>query len=255
MVKEAKGRIETLLDTYEIGKLYGEGARVVLTGSTNAGKSTLFNLLLKEDRSIVSDVHGTTRDFIESKTVLDGIPVRLYDTAGLRDSIDVVEQEGIRRTRRLLSEADLILLMLDGTEHDEQSVMQHHDLLHDPRCIVVWNKTDLTDRKPLTGSYPLSAKRGEGFSALRDEMVMRLRKDAKRPDGQDVVIESARQHDELVRAHGALDRALVLAGEEVPLDIVVVELGEALEALGTLTGEVASADILEKIFSGFCVGK
>lgn len=255
LVEEAKGRIGTLLGTYEIGKLYGEGARIVLTGSTNAGKSTLFNLLLKEDRSIVSDVHGTTRDFIESKTVLDGIPVRLYDTAGLRDSIDLVEQEGIRRTRRLLGEADLILLMLDGTEHDEQSVMQHHDLLHDPRCIVVWNKTDLTDRKPLAGSYPLSAKRGEGFSALRDEMVSRLRKDAKRPDGQDVVVESARQHDELVRAHEALDRALVLAHEEVPLDIVAVELGEALEALGTLTGEVASADILEKIFSGFCVGK
>jgi tRNA modification GTPase len=86
-------------------------------------------------------------------------------------------------------------------------------------------------------------------------MVSRLRKDAKRPDGQDVVVESARQHDELVRAHEALDRALVLAHEEVPLDIVAVELGEALEALGTLTGEVASADILEKIFSGFCVGK
>lgn len=254
-VEEAKRRIDALLATYGIGKLYGEGARVVLAGATNAGKSTLFNLLLREERSIVSEVHGTTRDFIESKTVLDGIPVRLYDTAGLRDSTDTVEQEGIRRTRKLLAEADLILLMLDGTEHDDRSVSIYKDLLEDRRCIMVWNKTDLATKPPLRGSFPLSAKRGEGFAALRDEMISRLRRDAQRPDGQAVVIESARQQEELKRASDALDRAVVLAGEDLPLDIVAVELGEALHALGSLTGEVASADILEQIFSRFCVGK
>ncbi len=254
-VIRAQKQIETLLATYSVGKLYGEGARVVLAGSTNAGKSTLFNLLLKEERSIVSDVHGTTRDFIESKTVLDGIPIRLYDTAGLRDSSDSVEQEGIRRTRKLLDQADLILLMLDGTEHDEASALQYKAAYEDQRYIVVWNKTDLTAKPPVKGSFPLSAKRGEGFSALRDEMIRRLRKDAKRPGGHDVVIESARQRDELERAQQALFQAQELAQQNVPLDIVAVELGEALDALGLLTGEVASSDILEKIFSGFCVGK
>ncbi len=254
-LEHAQARIETLLATYSVGKLYGEGARVVLAGSTNAGKSTLFNLLLREERSIVSDVHGTTRDFIESKTVLDGIPIRLYDTAGLRDSIDTIEQEGIRRTKRLLDEADLILLMLDGTEHDEESAARYGALLEDPRCIVVWNKTDLTVRPPLPGSFPLSAKKGEGFPRLRDEMVRRLRKDAKRPGEHDIVIESSRQRDELHRAQEAIDQAIDLAHQNVPLDIVAVELGEALDALGSLTGEVASSDILEQIFSGFCVGK
>ncbi|WP_422481086.1 tRNA uridine-5-carboxymethylaminomethyl(34) synthesis GTPase MnmE [Pleomorphochaeta sp. DL1XJH-081] len=254
-VERARGRIETLLATYAVGKLYGEGAKVVLAGSTNAGKSTLFNLLLREDRSIVSDVHGTTRDFIESKTVLDGIPVRIYDTAGLRDSDDMVEMEGIRRTRRLIDDADLILLLLDGTEHDSESAVRYGNLMDDTRCIVVWNKTDLATNPPLEGSFPLSAKRGEGFARLRDEMVSRLRKDARRPGVQDVVIESARQRDELIRAKSALTEAVLLANQEVPLDIVAVELGEALEALGSLTGEVASSDILEKIFSGFCVGK
>lgn len=254
-VEKAHERIETLLATYAVGRLYGEGARVVLAGSTNAGKSTLFNLLLREDRSIVSEIHGTTRDFIESKTVLDGIPVRLYDTAGLRDSDDTVEKEGIRRTRRLIDEADLILLLLDGTEHDAESATRYGDLLHDSRCIVVWNKTDLTSKPALEGSFPLSAKRGEGFARLRDEMVYRLRKDAKQPGGQEVVIESLRQREELLRAKRALSEAMLLAEQKVPLDIVAVELGEALEALGTLTGEVASSDILEKIFSGFCVGK
>jgi len=254
-VERANQRIETLLSTYATGKLYGEGAKVVLAGATNAGKSTLFNLLLKEDRSIVSDIHGTTRDFIESKTVLDGIPIRLYDTAGLRESIDVVEQEGMRRTHRLLEEADLILLLLDGTEHDEQSIDLHGDLISDPRCITVWNKTDLSSRAPRAGSFPLSAKRGEGFKALRGEMLKRLRQESQRPDGQDVVIESARQYNELIRAREALKKVLELAHLAVPLDIIAVEMGEALDALGSLTGEVASSDILEKIFSGFCVGK
>lgn len=254
-VEAAHRRIGTLLTTYAVGKLYGEGARVVLAGSTNAGKSTLFNLLLREDRSIVSDVHGTTRDFIESKTVLDGIPIRLYDTAGLRDSVDTVEQEGIRRTRRLIDEADLILLLLDGTEHDAESAARYGDLLEDRRCIVVWNKTDLTTKEALPGSFPLSAKRGEGFPRLREEMVHRLQKDGRRPSGQDVVIESERQREELMRAGESLRQAMTLARQSVPLDIIAVELGEALDALGTLTGEVASTDILEKIFSGFCVGK
>jgi tRNA modification GTPase len=254
-VESASRKIQNLLATYEVGKLYGEGARVVLAGSTNAGKSTLFNLLLRQERSIVSEVHGTTRDFIESKTVLDGIPVRLYDTAGLRDSEDTVEQEGIRRTRRLIEEADLILLMLDGTEHDADSTSRYGDFINDSRCITVWNKTDLTEKPAPKGSFPLSAKRGEGFAALRGEMISRLRKDASRPAEHDVVIESSRQRQELQRAADALERAKALAEETVPLDIVAVELGEALEALGTLTGEVASSDILEHIFSGFCVGK
>jgi tRNA modification GTPase len=254
-VTGAKSAIQTLLDTYTTGRLYGQGARVVLAGATNAGKSTLFNLLLREERSIVSDIHGTTRDFIESQTSLDGIPLRLYDTAGLRESDDHIEKEGIRRTHNLLEQADLILLMLDGTEHDDQTLQPYHDLYHDTRCITVWNKTDLTTRQAPQGSFPLSAKRGEGFAQLRDEMIKRLRKGAQRPGGEDVVIESKRQRDELQRAYDALSGALALARQEVPLDIVAVELGEALDALGALTGEVTSSDVLEQIFSGFCVGK
>lgn len=254
-VTGAKSAIQTLLDTYTTGRLYGQGARVVLAGATNAGKSTLFNLLLREERSIVSDIHGTTRDFIESQTSLDGIPLRLYDTAGLRESDDHIEKEGIRRTHNLLEQADLILLMLDGTEHDDQTLQPYHDLYHDTRCITVWNKTDLTTRQAPQGSFPLSAKRGEGFAQLRDEMIKRLRKGAQRPGGEDVVIESKRQRDELQRAYDALSGALALARQEIPLDIVAVELGEALDALGALTGEVTSSDVLEQIFSGFCVGK
>ena len=257
-VESAKSQIDALLATYEVGRLYGQGARLVLAGSTNAGKSTLFNLLLKEERSIVSEVHGTTRDFIEAQTVLGGIPIRIYDTAGLRDSTDSIEAEGMRRTEQLLEQADLILLLLDGTEpHEGADVLGSRigKLAHDPRCIIVWNKTDLSVGKAPPGSFPLSAKRGRGFAELQAEILARLRKGTSRPEDDKVVIENSRQREVLIRASEALGESIRLVQAAVPLDIVAIELNEALEALGSLTGEVTSADVLEHIFSGFCVGK
>jgi tRNA modification GTPase len=121
--------------------------------------------------------------------------------------------------------------------------------------MIVWNKTDLSVGKPPEGSFPLSAKRGKGFAELQAEMLARLRKGSARPEDDKVVIENARQRDALVRASEALEASLRLAQAAVPLDIVAIELNEALEAMGSLTGEVTSADVLERIFSGFCVGK
>ena len=257
-IRSAQNRIDGLLSTYRIGRLYGQGAKIVLAGSTNAGKSTLFNLLLKQERSIVSDLHGTTRDFIEAEATIEGIPIRVYDTAGLRHASDHVEEEGIRRTERLIEQADLILLMLDGTErlHEEEEKSNGIGMLRqDPRCIVVWNKTDLTVGRPPVGSFPLSAKSGTGIVELQLEIVKRLKKGSEPPGDDQIVIESARQKDALAQASEALGAAMRLVQEKIPLDIVAVELNEALNALGSLTGEVASADILEHIFSGFCVGK
>ncbi|MFA6336326.1 MAG: tRNA uridine-5-carboxymethylaminomethyl(34) synthesis GTPase MnmE [Bacteroidales bacterium] len=257
-IVSAKDRIDTLVSTYGVGRLYSQGARIVLAGSTNAGKSTLFNLLLKQERSIVSDIRGTTRDFIEAEAVVGGVPVRLYDTAGLRKSTDALEQEGIRRTGYLIEQADLILLMLDGTDQLDGTTEQAIGitaLKKDPRCIVVWNKTDIAGEVVPDGSFPLSAKQGRGFAGLQAEIVRRLKKGAGAPGDDGLVIESTRQRDELVRASEALEATLRLAHEGLPLDIVAIEMNEAINALGSLTGEVASTDILEHIFSGFCVGK
>ena len=256
-VVSAKESIDALLGTYEVGRLYGQGARIVLAGSTNAGKSTLFNLLLKEERSIVSEIHGTTRDFIEAETVIGGVPARIYDTAGLRESNDAIEAEGMRRTERLLEQSDLILLLIDGSEalQDEFRHAGVEKYQNDPRCIVVWNKSDLSVGKAPSGSFPLSAKKGKGYAELEAEILRRLRRGGEKPAEDQVVIESARQRDALVRSAQALEAAMRLAKAEVPLDIVAIELNEAMDALGSLTGEVASTDILEHIFSGFCVGK
>lgn len=253
-IEESQRRIESLLSTFEIGRLYQEGAKVVLAGPTNAGKSTLFNLLLKQERSIVSETHGTTRDFIEAKTVIEEIPVTLYDTAGLRDATSSVEQEGIRRTHTLLEQADLILLMLDGSD-DNHSLELYSHWIEEKRCIVVWNKSDIATANPIKGSFPISAKKGEGFIELLDEIVKRLKVETSRVDSSAIVIESIRQRNELTRANKALEEAVTLAKDKNPLDIVAIELQEALHALGSLTGEVASAELLEHIFGQFCVGK
>jgi len=212
--------------------------------------------LLRQERSIVSDQHGTTRDFIEAAMTVAGIPVRLYDTAGLREQAsDSVEKEGIHRTALLLDQADLILLMIDGTEirHASEAVKR---LMDDKRCIVVWNKADVAVREHApAGSIAISAKTGSGMVALLEEMARRLKLDRLSTESADVVIESQRQHDAVERALQAIDSAVNFARSAVPLDIVALDLSEAVDALGSLTGEVASDDILDRIFSGFCVGK
>jgi tRNA modification GTPase len=163
----------------------------------------------------------------------------------------------MRRTERLLEQSDLILLLIDGSEalQDEFRHAGVEKYQNDPRCIVVWNKSDLSVGKAPSGSFPLSAKKGKGYAELEAEILRRLRRGGEKPDNDQVVIESARQRDALVRSAQALEAAIRLAKAEVPLDIVAIELNEAMDALGSLTGEVASTDILEHIFSGFCVGK
>ncbi len=250
---EVKESIDSLIETYSVGKMYKEGALVVLAGSTNAGKSTLFNLLMKSERSIVSDTHGTTRDFIEGHTVISGIPVTIFDTAGLRNSTDSIEMEGIKRSRYLVDKSHVIILLVDADEAEVQ-LSEHLNIIDDPRCITVYNKSDIATRAIPEGVIAISAKHGQGFGKLEELIVTKIKKDMPSVQGDSIIIESKRQRDELIRASDALQRALNMANS-VPLDLIAVEVQEALSALGELTGEVTSFDILEQIFSGFCVGK
>lgn len=238
--------IAVLADTYQVGRLYREGARIVLAGSTNAGKSSLFNLLLKQERSIVSPVKGTTRDYIEADLSIEGIPIRLYDTAGLREGSDAIESEGIRRTERLMGQADLVIYLVDSTDVS-------HIPSEDERTIVVYNKSDLV--RPPKGRLAISAQTGEGVTTLLSAITERLTGGSHASGDDLVVIESERQSRLLTDAGNALERASALVTLDIPLDIIAVELSEALQNLGELTGEVTPSDILETIFSGFCVGK
>ena len=248
---EAISALSGIRNTYSTGRLFSQGARVVLAGPSNAGKSSLFNLLLKEERSIVSSTKGTTRDYIEALCTIDGIPVRLYDTAGFRSlSESEIEEEGIRRSRSLMDAADVIIYMADATE----AVPADDPILSDPRCIAVLNKTDLCNARR-EGFISLSVTTGEGFDVLCRSLVSKLTSDIVMPDDSGLVIENERQKSDLQQAEKALMGAKTAVENDLPLDIVSMDIQEALQALGELTGEVTTDDILDRIFGSFCVGK
>jgi tRNA modification GTPase len=244
--REVLEEIDRLRRTYSTGKLYSEGARIVLAGPVNAGKSSLFNYMLNEERAIVSPVEGTTRDFIEGQCSIHGIPVRLYDTAGLRESSDVIEEEGIRRSRNLLDAADLILYLAETEKDIDPEITKRAN------CIVVFTKKDMEGTPDTPG---ISIITGHGLEELYSLIEEKLSEGVPALDEGELVIQSSRQKDCLDRAHDALTAALEHNDLGLGLDIVAVDVKEALDALGEITGEVTTDDILDSIFSRFCVGK
>ena len=253
--KPIEDKMNRLLSTYKAGKIYQEGVRVVLAGKTNAGKSSLFNLFLKEDRSIVSDIHGTTRDYLESWISIGGIPIRLFDTAGLREAEHPVEVEGIRRSNEIIDGAHVILYMADaqeGISEDLEIFMSEYK--DDKRCVYLWNKIDLAVTSPPEGFIPISAMTGEGFTILEDKIREIVFRDQYVPSNEPV-IDSMRQKKLLESALDSIDKYNKALHGGMPMDMAAVDLTDALNSLGEITGEVTSADVLERMFSNFCVGK
>lgn len=256
-ISEAIDELNTLLDTYSTGRLYQEGAKVAIAGRTNAGKSSLFNRFLREDRAIVSQTHGTTRDYLETQVSVGGIPLRLYDTAGLRESNEEIESEGIRRSGVLLESAELVLYVVDGTvglTEDDRARLQE---LGADRVIPIWNKCDSEERveTPQTGDFiELSAESGEGFGQLEEAVRRRLLPGGSGGDGSPI-IDSARQKQLLEGCVESLRQVLAGLDDDVPVDAISLDLQDALQALGEITGEVTTSDILDTMFQGFCVGK
>lgn len=249
-LKFASEQIDVLLSTFDTGRLYQEGIKIVLAGKTNAGKSSLFNLLLKEERSIVSDIHGTTRDWLESWMSIKGIPVRLYDTAGLRDADNPVEKEGIKRTENLIENCDIVLNVVDGTVEEPSKLSADGNKKH----IYIWNKSDISEKEAPNGFITMSAESGLGLKDLEDIIVSTAMGGLKSGDNS-VVIDSIRQKQLLERAKDSINRFTEGLKESLPMDILSEDLKDTLNALGEITGEVSSSDILETMFSKFCVGK
>jgi len=253
-VIEAENEISKLIDTYRVGKIFHEGVTVALAGGTNAGKSSLFNLFLREDRSIVSEINGTTRDYIESWITVEGIPVRLIDTAGIRDSEHPVEVEGIRRSEDIIKNASLVLYVVDGnngeTEEDKTVFMKYGN---SKNYLFIWNKIDTSGLEIPEGYLPVSAVTGVGLPRLEDAISAILT--GVHISGTELMIDSLRQKDLLVRAKESLEVVRVSLTNNISLDAVAMDLKDSLDAIGEITGEVNSVDILNNIFSGFCVGK
>jgi len=251
-------RLKELAASWHLERIYQEGITLVIAGPPNAGKSSLFNSLLKEDRSIVTEVPGTTRDWIEAFVSIEGIPVRLIDTAGLRDSADSVEKIGIERSRKLLEEADLVLYLLNEDEINNKNTSCLSEYLY------IWNKCDIS---PLPKPFPIqninpisvSAKTGEGLKELYTEIISAINKqtaDLKSNDRfSSASVGTVRQKKLVDAACIALEEAFALEENEEPLDLIAPLLRYAVNSLGEITGEVSTADILEEMFSRFCVGK
>jgi tRNA modification GTPase len=267
LLRKLRDLVSRLAASYAAGRLYEKGARAVVAGRPNAGKSSLFNLLVREERSIVGRDPGTTRDWIEAGIELGGLPLRLIDTAGLREASGEVEAEGVSRSRRLAEEAEAVIYLIDGIDGlapEDEAFLESR-----PDALRVWNKTDDPRCAPTPpGFLSFSAATGEGLpgltDALRELVAPRFGADPESTWTESkgglslepgIRVASERQKLLLDRAEAALGTALAGLDAGTPLDALVLDLREAADALGEITGEVASDEILEAVFSRFCLGK
>src|SRR5881397_2300022 len=245
-------QIAALLATADQGRVLREGVRVVIYGATNAGKSSLLNRLLGYDRVIVSDTHGTTRDTIEETVNLDGLPIRLLDTAGLRTSASELESEGIARTEKSMQLADLRLHIADRSA---PKPTHFNGQAGDSNEILVLNKSDLPEESDWK-NFPalrISCLTGEGLPQLQKEILTRIRQQNLRPESAIAI--NTRHRDCLRRALESCDRARTALGQDVPPEYVAVDLDEALRAVGEVIGVVDAEQVLDSVFSQFCIGK
>lgn len=247
--------LEGLTRTYRQGRIYQEGAGVAIAGATNSGKSSLFNAILRQERAIVSEVHGTTRDWLEGTVSLEGIPVRLFDTAGLRRTSDPLEAEGMRRTGQVLQSADCVIYIVDSTrgmDDEDRAFLSRHSGVP---LIRAWNKVDLPEsRGAPEGFMPLSATTGLGLEKLEAQVAATALGGSAAESGEPL-IDSVRQRDLIGRALAALGRLREARARGVPADLLAVDLADAMDALGEITGEITTAEVLERMFAAFCVGK
>jgi len=253
--------LRSLAETFVRGRLLHEGLRVALIGRPNAGKSSLFNRLLGHERAIVTEVPGTTRDTISELTGLDGIPVTLVDTAGMRATNDQIESLGVERTKRAAADADLLIVVIDGSRpltEEDQLVLGNASR---QRHIIAINKSDLPDfsseRVPSNGAHghavTVSALTEDGLAELRTAMIKPFVNGNSAAEG--LMITNARHHDLLLRTIEAIAESEALLAERASEEIILVGLHNALKLLGEITGDTTTEQILGQIFSTFCIGK
>ena len=251
--------VKKLSESYSAGRLLQEGIRVAITGRPNVGKSSLFNSLMERERAIVTDIPGTTRDTLSEAIDLEGIPVILTDTAGLRETTDGIETLGIERTRRAIGDSDLVLVVLDGSAELGPS---DRDLLRqtaNARRLVVMNKSDLPSFDASSccaedlRAINVSARTGEGLATLRNAILASL--DGNGLEEGSLLITNARHHDLLCSTQRELEAARIALLARHSEELVLVPLHNALRLLGQITGETTTEDILSQIFATFCIGK
>ena len=272
LIRGSIAEIESLLSTYRVGRVYREGVRVVLAGAPNVGKSSLLNALLKEDRAIVTDIPGTTRDIIEESASFEGLLFRITDTAGLRITSDPIELEGVRRAEEKLLRCDILVLIIDCARppNDIEAAwlrrVSNAVKENGGERLVAINKIDLGDTdidqfdniKEILSTHKVlkvSAKTLTGLESMKETLVSTALGGGLSTTESAVVITSARHYSALRRCHQSLELALESITTERSGEFIVVDLRAALDAVGEIVGTVTTDDILNSIFSTFCIGK
>ncbi len=262
MLEEAKVDLADLLATSDRGMILRDGANVVICGRPNVGKSSLMNALLRHERVIVTSIAGTTRDVIEESINVSGIKVRITDTAGIIETSDRVELEGIKRSREKLSNADLVIFMLDASMELSGKDIGIFDTIKDKEMVIVANKSDLShllDLEETAAKFSrpiieMSALKKEGLNEVEDAIAeLLLKGNISMPEG--AIVTNVRHRELLERAEEAVKRAISTSNEKFNGELMASDLNESVFHLGLITGESVEDEVLDRIFSQFCIGK
>ena len=251
-----------LIESYDKGKKIKEGIKTVIVGKPNVGKSTLLNSLLKEERAIVTHIPGTTRDVIEEIINIKGIPLVLVDTAGIRKTEDIVENIGVEKSKQFIEKADLILLVLDASKELEKEDIEVIEKIkeNNKKTIVLLNKIDL-ERKIDLSNYDLenileiSAKDNIGIDEMEEKIYSYIVEEDVENTSEKLIITNIRHKTALEKTKESVNNIFETIDNGMPMDLISVDLKEALDALSEITGEISSEDILDHVFGNFCVGK
>ncbi|MBK6523813.1 MAG: tRNA uridine-5-carboxymethylaminomethyl(34) synthesis GTPase MnmE [Bacteroidia bacterium] len=253
-----------LLESFEVGNVIKNGIPVAIVGKPNAGKSTLLNLLLDDDKAIVSEIPGTTRDVIEDEMVIDGVLFRFIDTAGIRTTTDIIEQMGVNKAFEVIKKSAIVIYLFDSHELSSGDLQLEVDLIkqhiNGSKLVLVANKIDVEGEEALRKEYAgfksllyISAKEGKNINELRNKLVALF--DAKAVSATDTIVTNARHAESLRKALDALNKVTEGLNAKVPGDLLALDIRYALDELGAITGQVTNDDLLGNIFSKFCIGK
>ena len=260
---EVKDEIKLLLETADTGKIIREGLNTVIIGKPNVGKSSLLNALLGESRAIVTEVPGTTRDIIEEQLSIKGIPIKIIDTAGIRETEDIVEKIGVERSKQFFNKAELIIFMLDISSELTKEDFEILELIKDRKALVIINKTDLPSKldESAISQYienkkiiKLSIAEDKGIDELENAIVdMVYSGDVRTKDR--LLVTNVRHKNALERALDSMVEGLEAMHKKLPMDFIEVDVKNCWEALGEITGETVAEDLIDHIFQNFCIGK
>ena len=263
ILENAKNKLESLKDTFRSGKILKEGIKTAIIGRPNAGKSSLLNKILKEERAIVSEIEGTTRDTIEEFITIKGIPLKIIDTAGIRKTSDKIEEIGVKKALDIAKDAELVLVILDNSKKLTEEDREILKLAESKNSIILLNKVDLKEnnlenseelKKINKRIIKISAKNGNGIEELYNEIENMFQIKNLETDGE-IIITNIRHKNQIEYAINNINEAINAVKNNLPIDIISISIKQTLEDLGKITGENVSEDIINEIFSKFCLGK